>query len=62
MKNIIISKLDGRTQRWLAMKINMTDVDLTNSLKGIRKFKPTELKLISKTLKIPMKQLMDREA
>ncbi len=61
MKELIKQKLDGRSQRWLCLQVQMTDVDMSNSLNGIRKFKEDELDRISKVLKIPRKSLNTNE-
>lgn len=59
--------LDGRTQNWLVLKIidyglregideliRFTDVKLSRRMKGMETFTPTELKAISKILKIKL--------
>lgn len=42
--------LDGRTQRWLALKIGMSEDKLSNKLKGLTDFLKEELELINSAL------------
>lgn len=52
MKEIILKKLDGRTQRWLGSQVGMTDVDLSNSINGYRRFKLYEFERVCTVLGI----------
>lgn len=42
--------LDGRTQRWLAVQVGMTDVDLSNRINGIHQFNQEQLDKINLVL------------
>lgn len=46
----IKKKLDGRTQRWLALKIKMPENELSLKLKNKKQFSEQELKTIEKVL------------
>lgn len=47
--------LDGRSQRWLAIRISMPEDVLSKKLKNIQVFTPEDIALISKHLKIKIK-------
>lgn len=42
----IKEKLDGRPQRWLALKIEMSETEMSNKMQGITKFSEDDLKKI----------------
>lgn len=46
----IKAALDGRTQRWLALKINMSEDKLSNKIKGITPFISEEIHEINSAL------------
>jgi len=49
--DIVKEALDGRTQRWLAIKIGMSEDKLSNKIKGLTAFTDTEKEAINKILK-----------
>lgn len=56
IRNALISASEGdglkRTQRWLSIQANISEVALSNKIAGIDKFEPEELQRISKILNI----------
>lgn len=46
----IKNALDGRSQRWLSLRINMPESDLSKKLKGKAEFTVQEIGLIEKQL------------
>lgn len=47
--------LDGRTQRWLATELDMTEDALSRRMNGILQFTEDELKAIQERLKFKIK-------
>lgn len=47
--------LDGRTQRWLSLKIGMPESVLSNKMIGRDRFTDTEIKAISQLLKVKIR-------
>lgn len=43
--------LAGRTQRWLALQIGLTDTQFSNKMLGIKEFSKENLEMINKILK-----------
>lgn len=43
----IIKALDGRTQRWLSQKTDISDVDLSNRINGVFQFTQDQLDRIN---------------
>lgn len=43
--------LDGRTQRWLAMQVQMPEDTLSKKMNGIIEFNEADLKVINERLK-----------
>lgn len=46
--------LDGRTQRWLALRVKMDEPDLSNKLNGVREFSDVDKAKISEALSISL--------
>lgn len=52
---LIKEALDGRTQRWLAYKISMSEDKLSNKIKGLTDFTDSEVATINAILKTKIK-------
>lgn len=52
IKQLVKQKLGGRTQRWLGSQMGITDVMLSESINGFRKFKSEELSKLMEVLDI----------
>jgi len=48
--------LDGRSQRWLAQEISLTDDAMSRRMNGILQFAETELSAIEKVLNFKLKR------
>jgi hypothetical protein len=63
MENVLLSiaeqiktALDGRTQRWLCLRIQMPESDFSNKLKGRYQFSDDELTRIGQVLGVEIKK------